>query len=84
MPCVARQHASSTGAIFDMPDQKTIVIGIIHGLAGTDFPPAELQATDLIQLAASIEALILGHMFVFTIAARGRNHLTPHFLGEGL
>lgn len=57
-------------AVFDMPNQKTIVIGISQGLTRTDFPPTELQATDLIQLAAGLEALVLGHVLIFTIAAR--------------
>ena len=67
-----------------MPDQKPVVVGIVHGLTNTDFPPAELQAADLLQFAAGFETLIFGHVLIFTIAARRRNHVTPRFLGEGL
>jgi len=67
---------------FDMPDQKTIVIGIINSLADADFPPAELKATDFVQFAAGIDAFILGHVFVFTITAWGGNHIAPRF-GRG-
>jgi len=78
-----RHRALSTGAIF-VPDQKAIVIGIIHGLAYSDFPPAELQTADRFQLVAGLETLVFGQMFVFTIAAWRRNHMTPRFLGKGL
>jgi hypothetical protein len=71
-------------AVFDMPDEKAIVIGIIHSLANADFPSAELQAANFIQLAAGLDALIFWHVSIFAIAARRRNHMAPRFLGEGL
>jgi hypothetical protein len=65
--------------MFDMPDEKTIVIGIVDGLADTDFPTTELKTADFVHFAAGVNAFILGHVFVFTIAARGGNHVAPRF-----
>jgi hypothetical protein len=79
-PAVHRR--SGAMAVFDMADQKTVVISIINSLADADFPPAELKAADLVQFATGIDAFVLGHVFVFTITAWGGNHIAPRF-GRG-
>jgi hypothetical protein len=65
---------------FRMTDQETIVIGVVDRTRDADVPIAELKTTDLFQLAAGRDAFILGLIFLFTIAAWGRNHFSPRFL----
>jgi hypothetical protein len=54
---------------FNMTDEKTVVIGIIHCLTNADFPPAELHAANFRQFAACIDAVVFGQVFLVAIPA---------------
>jgi len=63
-----------------MPHEETIVTGVVDCTADADVAIPKLKAADFFQLAAGRNAFIFGQIFVFTIAAWGRNHFTPRFL----
>jgi hypothetical protein len=66
---------SGTAAVFHVTDKKAIVISIVHRLADTDFPLAELEPADFGQSGAVIDAFVFRQVSLFTIAARGGNHV---------
>ena len=64
---------------FDMTDEETVVIGIVHGLTDADFPPAELHASDFGQFAARIDAVVFRIVLLVAGAAGRRDHGVPRF-----
>jgi hypothetical protein len=45
--------------VFGMPDEKTVVIGVVDRTADADVSPAELKTADFLQLTAGSGAFIL-------------------------
>lgn len=76
-----RRHIKlSDPFVFRIADEKAIIVAVIDSMTDVDLAPAELKATNFVQFAAIFDTFILGHVFVFTTAAGGGNHVSPRLL----
>ncbi len=74
---VRHQLRLSDAFVLRISDEKTIVVVVVDGMTDVDLAVAELNPAQLIQFVARVDAFILGHILVFTVAAGRGNHVSP-------
>ena len=77
MKCHGARASSGDAFVIRISDEKAVVVIVVDGMADVDLTSAELHTAQLIHFVARAEAFILGHVFVFAVAAGRGNHDSP-------